>query len=193
MWRKLTLKIPLPQKAACPLLEAVRLLLSVPDGPVRANCAGCLSLFECIVSVWHKGSLLRSCHSKQPLLNFWKPVPKFDVDPKQRGLTLWLDVSLQCFTSMQNCRCLTFFYHTWAVGTSSAPCTCPLGPKVCLAASLPPAQSNSLEFGFCILKLGCQSREEGKKVFTVEKHRQFCLEQTWVVWKRLPENGGREQ
>ena len=53
---------------------------------------------------------MRSCHSKQPLLNFW-PVPKFDVDPKQRGLTVWLDVSLQCFTSMQNCRCLTCLSH----------------------------------------------------------------------------------
>ena len=45
---------------------------------------------------------MRSCHSKQPLLNFWKPVPKFDVDPNQRGLTVWLDVYLQYFSFLSN-------------------------------------------------------------------------------------------
>ena len=35
MRRELTLKVPFPQKAASPLLEAVRLLLTVPDCPVK--------------------------------------------------------------------------------------------------------------------------------------------------------------
>lgn len=106
MRRELTLKVPFPQKAASPLLEAVRLLLTVPDCPVK----------------W---LLRRTVEVQQKILG----------SIMQNKVRL-CDVFLFSY--------LSFYFDfllTWAGGTFSAPCTCPPGPKVSLAASPPPAQN----------------------------------------------------
>ena len=104
----------------------------------------------CVFSPWSSGS---SVHR-----------PRSSCDGKLR----WL-LKRRTLVSVHANQSSSF---TWAAGTSSAPCTCPPGPKASLAASRPPAQRLSLEFGSFVRKPRLPEK------VSVEKHQQLSRADT---------------
>ena len=67
-------------------------------------------------------------------------------------------------------------FPTWGADTSSAPCTCPPGPEVALAAFQPPAQRLSLEFGCFVGKSGFPEKSFGWKTSATVSSRLGLFE-----------------